>query len=449
MHGCECFVRVRIPRAAWRAPETFGSGGRQVFTTATDVYMFGCFLLEAMTLRNPWWWFHNEELLVHRAITGASPLTDARTGGRLSYVVAPSPATAVLEGVMEACLALVPESRPDMASVVASLHSALAAIEPPPPARVMPAGGVPDDADYNHFHESPVHVCPPVIPAISTVSSTPTPTSPIGAFTPQYTRCVRQYDTGLPRYNVGLAITADETRMVVVNKDRVTVFALPDGTATLTLSRKGAGPGEFKDSRGVCVTPWDTMLIAEDHNQRISEVGLTGGFVRFLCEGVGSLEAIATDGVFVVAGRDIRPSPHRLLLLDAVSGKLLRSFAGYGSGRGDMGWCGGVAFSGDRIVAADSDNQRVAVWTTGGELVACVTVGDVTWPAGVAVGHDGRVAVVDREGGSPVRVYTPDLTALINTVPVGDALSAPRCAAIVGSSLYVLDKMSPTVVVYQ
>lgn len=71
---------------AWRAPETFTSvGGRQGMSVKTDVYMFGCFMLEVITGREPLYWVGKGEshLLLRARDLTKSPLELAEAAGRL------------------------------------------------------------------------------------------------------------------------------------------------------------------------------------------------------------------------------------------------------------------------------------------------------------------------------------------------------------------------------
>ena len=113
---CACVCVCAPTSSAWRAPETFTTGDTQVASPRTDVFMFGCFMLEVLTGREPWWWLpSNEALLLHRAVDGCrNPLDDAAECGALAYSLTPGPVSGArpedLEPLMRWCMAADPRS---------------------------------------------------------------------------------------------------------------------------------------------------------------------------------------------------------------------------------------------------------------------------------------------------------------------------------------------------
>ena len=111
--------------AAWRAPETFNTGaGRQVASPATDVFMFGCMMLEALTCKRPWFWLPDEELMrVRLCFPERNPFDDAKKDGMLTYAVdwARNPLLqGQLEELLRKCVSQSAEARP---SVSLLLHT--------------------------------------------------------------------------------------------------------------------------------------------------------------------------------------------------------------------------------------------------------------------------------------------------------------------------------------
>jgi hypothetical protein len=66
------------------------TGGNQIVSDKTDVYMFGCLMYEVLTQQTPWYWLHVAQLLVLRSGPDSKShncVNDARAAGLLRYVV--------------------------------------------------------------------------------------------------------------------------------------------------------------------------------------------------------------------------------------------------------------------------------------------------------------------------------------------------------------------------
>lgn len=114
--------------AAWRAPETFEDGDLQVVSTKTDVFMFGCFILEVLTVASPWWWIRKSESLLRvRLKSPINPLDDAITGGKFNLAVrneASDGSAAIVQaliGLIRRCLEHDPANRPTIAAIIHTL----------------------------------------------------------------------------------------------------------------------------------------------------------------------------------------------------------------------------------------------------------------------------------------------------------------------------------------
>jgi serine/threonine protein kinase len=123
------FTRFPHVSAAWRAPETFEDGDLQVVSTKTDVYMFGCFILEVLTVASPWWWIRKSESLLRvRLRSPINPLDDAVTGGKFHCVVRSDSSDGsagvvhALIGLIRRCLEHDPARRPTIASIIHTLN---------------------------------------------------------------------------------------------------------------------------------------------------------------------------------------------------------------------------------------------------------------------------------------------------------------------------------------
>lgn len=121
--------------AAWRAPETFVSvGGQQEVSAKTDVYMFGCFMLEMLTGQEPLWWIGaqggrmEEVIFLRRSRPEVCPLEFAEEAGVLDVSgVVDEPGVwgtvADIVALIRGCMAYSRANRPDMATVMVALES--------------------------------------------------------------------------------------------------------------------------------------------------------------------------------------------------------------------------------------------------------------------------------------------------------------------------------------
>lgn len=391
--------------------------------------MFGCFLLEMLTGKDPWWWLDRESLFIQRVKTVSSPLADAQAAGVYATLLPPGPVATGLEELIARCVQPAPVDRPDMPAVVSVLQSLAVSASSSPLASPLLSVSPPSSALR---YSDALAVAPADAP-------------------PPYSTLDIVYKVLNSWYNVGLAVTPDARHMVVTNKDRVSVFSLPSGEEAVVLTRKGAGKGEFRDSRGVCVSASGTsFLVAEDFNQRVQEVSLAGAHMRFMCVGKGQLEGVAAQGPWIAVGKDIRASPHRVLLLEEASGRVVRGFGVLGAGPQEMRCCPSLAFVDGQLIVADADNRRVSVWSLEGEFISDLAAPDMQWPCGIAVDPEGRVAIVDRDDALPcVRLYAPGLAACTHSVDVGGTVAMPRAVAFAQSRMYVLDKSSRNVAVFK
>jgi len=88
--------------------------------------------------------------------------------------------------------------------------------------------------------------------------------------------------SAMPVDYTGLAISSDGSLMVVSDSeaDQLEIFRTDDGGHVRSLGGPGTGPGEFNGPLGFCMTPHNTVLVAECANKRIQEVTLEGAHVK-------------------------------------------------------------------------------------------------------------------------------------------------------------------------
>lgn len=120
--------------SAWLAPETFEStNGQHIVSFKTDVYMFGCFMLEVVTGKEPLYWVSGggamKAALRCRDLT-KSPFGLAVEAGTLDLSCVMNSTTVCgtvddFVGIIRECLESEPARRPDMKGVVASLQTLL------------------------------------------------------------------------------------------------------------------------------------------------------------------------------------------------------------------------------------------------------------------------------------------------------------------------------------
>lgn len=82
---------------------------------------------------------------------------------------------------------------------------------------------------------------------------------------------VRTYTISEPKGNIGLVISPDGTRMLVSNEStsRISAYSTIDGSLLFDIGGFGVAPGKYGCPARMCVTPRDTILVAEYSNKRI------------------------------------------------------------------------------------------------------------------------------------------------------------------------------------
>ncbi len=111
--------------AAWRAPETFVTvEGQQVVSLETDVFMYGCVLLEVITGHTPYYWLPcAQDVIVYRVRDAhMSPYDAALAEGKLTFVMPDTPARKLLCMLARWCLEYDAHDRPDITHVIACLN---------------------------------------------------------------------------------------------------------------------------------------------------------------------------------------------------------------------------------------------------------------------------------------------------------------------------------------
>ena len=140
--------------------------------------------------------------------------------------------------------------------------------------------------------------------------------------------------------NAGIAVARDGSLFAVSNErtHMITVCDTASGSDTVSFGGKGAGPGQFNQPSKLCITPRDTLLVADYSNQRVQEVTFSGVHIRDIGVGVfrGDIWGIACNDELIVVTNYISHTPNRVLVFNYSTGELLRQFAALGSGDGQI-----------------------------------------------------------------------------------------------------------------
>ncbi len=213
---------------------------------------------------------------------------------------------------------------------------------------------------------------------------------------------------GVKSHGNGVAVTRDGSTLLVSDcggSHAIHEFRVADGSRLRVIGKKGFlgrrgagdGPLQFSDPRQVWVASDDHVFVADCGNNRVQVLTPRLDFHAFV--GVGQLETpegvCANDAVVVVS--DGNYNAHRISVFNRGDGALLRRFGSYGSGDGELKWPRTLCFmSGHRHIAvAESDGDRVSVFSVEGEFVRHVGVGVLSGPHGVACSAFDELVVSD------------------------------------------------------
>ena len=261
--------------------------------------------------------------------------------------------------------------------------------------------------------------------------------------------------------SVGLAISPDNVHMVVSHSnDTLSVYLLPSCVFVACIGREGPGNGQFYGPAKMCFTCAGNLLVVDSENERVQELMLTGDHVRNYGEGMlgGKVWGIATNDLLIAVAKWSNECNNRIVLIDAVTGMLVRAFGDYGDAPGQlMSSCNGLRFTPDsrHLVGAESDGEkgRLSMFTITGEFVACIGDCVLHVPSDVEFGESGEILVSDFKTQS-VCVFAPDGGAMLRVwsgdKPVADgAFTHPTALALCKGQLYVLNETDGYVQVFE
>lgn len=246
--------------------------------------------------------------------------------------------------------------------------------------------------------------------------------------------------------NFGIAVFRDGCRFAVSNimTHTITVYSTEDGSEVCTFGGEGHGPGQFRNPFKICVTHRDTLLVADNNNERVQEVSATGEHIRFIGEGVfgGRVCGVDCNDEHIVATRTDAETG-RIYVIDYSTGAVVVQFGVHGGGYGQIGYSSALRLTPDgrHIIVEDTlKNGRLCVFTVTGVFVRNVGGGKLGYSSGdLYVAVDGRIVVAD----ICVSIFSANGDVLLNSWGRwggGDGQFKRPCAlAVHGDELFVLD----------
>jgi hypothetical protein len=160
---------------------------------------------------------------------------------------------------------------------------------------------------------------------------------------------------------------------------RLYMHSLLDGSFVRSIGSVGNGKGQFLfHFGGLCLSPdGDSVLVAERFNNRVQQVKIAdGSWVRFVGAGVLKCPDYVNCKTDVIAVSET--CLHRISVLSWADGSVLAQFGSYGSGAGELWYPRGLRLlcNGKELVVADSDNNRLCLFTIYGKFVSTLTSED-------------------------------------------------------------------------
>ena len=200
---------------------------------------------------------------------------------------------------------------------------------------------------------------------------------------------------GLFRYPAGVALDSDGNILVVDSTNhRIQKFSA-DGQFLTAVGTKGSDCLEFSYPRGIAVNKSNNKVYVMDRNNyRVqvlnSDLTFSSTFGK-QGSGKGQFDqpycaAFDSSGNVYITEKD----NHRVQVFTA-EGKFLRMFGGRGEEKGELEEPRGVAIDTRDMVYVSDGNNRVSVFTSGGQFVT--SFGELDNPIGVAVDSSGVVYV--------------------------------------------------------
>jgi len=163
----------------------------------------------------------------------------------------------------------------------------------------------------------------------------------------------------------GLTITSDGKMFISdYGKYRVVIWDL-NGRSLGEFGSYGDKPGQFKFPYGI-ISFKGQVYVADPVNGRISVFTPDGGLVKIISSPepnkLYGFAALAADGDRIYATDVVN---HQVVVLDA-AGKVVEKFGQKGTKPGELYYPNGIAVRDKRIYVADSNNNRIEIFTDDG-----------------------------------------------------------------------------------
>jgi DNA-binding beta-propeller fold protein YncE len=182
---------------------------------------------------------------------------------------------------------------------------------------------------------------------------------------------------GTDRGHYGLGVSSDGDVVVVSNVNTHTVsvhsYAVRSELKIGSYLTPGSLSGQLDQPAQLCITPWNTIIVAELRNQRLQEFTMMGQHVRFI--GPSTLPApvsgVAANSIIIVA--TLFRERGLVTVFDADSGAVLRSFGDAGVEVGSLSRPFAVCITpdNDHVLVSEAYNARVSMFTLFGQIVKC------------------------------------------------------------------------------
>jgi sugar lactone lactonase YvrE len=253
--------------------------------------------------------------------------------------------------------------------------------------------------------------------------------------------CVRSFD--------GVAVSRDGCTLLMSDSswhgpNSIHELRVADGSRRRVIgTAKGDGPLQFRRPYQLWVAPDGFVFVAELDNHRVQVLTPALDFHCFVGEGElsGPVGVCANADVVVVAEADC----HHIVVFRRGDGAIVRRFGNEGSGDGELRYPCELCFMSDgrHVAVVEWINARVSVFTVDGEFIRHVGVGVLSRPESVACSAFDELVVADSQS-QRLRVFSSTGELLAS---VGDGRFA--CVAVHGSTVFATDESASAVAVFQ
>ena len=196
-------------------------------------------------------------------------------------------------------------------------------------------------------------------------------------------------------YVSGVAVDKDDNIFVSDNGNHCVYKFNKNGELLERVGKRGSGPGEFNNPRGVAVAG-DCVFVCDCDNHRIQVLTRELQPVKqFGSRGSGDGHLYYPDSIAVDSEGMLYVSDynnHRVQVFTG-NGEFVYSFGKKGSGQGKLNGPLGVCVDASYVYVADNSNNRVSVFTKNGQFITSFGEGHITGPNGVFVDSDGFLYV--------------------------------------------------------